>query len=220
MSPSVRSKKMALSEPSRPTASATGHIERKMVRINRMADHIFRPDRRALLAGLGARSSSGGSRATAAQDRPALPLRAKADVLALRPGEPDTPIWSLDGPDLRFRRGDSPEIAFGNDLPAPMVLDWRGIDGALAAEPLLARASLARAPGKPSSCRCAMPAPFCATSGCSAMARRGQPAALPLVVAESEPVAVDRDEVVPDRGLAASPGWNRRSRRAPTPRTR
>ena len=106
-----------------------------MVRIDGMADHIFRPDRRALLAGLGAVVLNPAAAAPAlAQGRPAVTLQAKADILALRPGEPDTPIWSLAGSDLRFGRGDSPEIAFGNDLPSPMILNWRGIDGASAAE--------------------------------------------------------------------------------------
>jgi FtsP/CotA-like multicopper oxidase with cupredoxin domain len=167
-----------------------------MVRINTMADHIFRPDRRALLAGLGAVVLNPAAAApAAAQGRPALMLQAKADVLALRPGEPDTPIWSLGGSELRFRRGDSPEIAFANDLPAPMVLNWRGLDGALAAEPLLARASLA--PGA----RDTFPLPLrhAGTFFCD-LALLGDGAtrptrALPLIVTESEAVAVDRDEV-------------------------
>ena len=40
-----------------------------------------------------------------------------------------------------------------------------------------------------------MPGPSCATSGCSATARRGHRGHSALVVRESEPVAVDRDEV-------------------------
>ncbi|THD53403.1 MAG: copper oxidase [Bradyrhizobium sp.] len=179
-----------------------------------MADHIFRPDRRALLAGLGAAALNPAAAApAAAQGRPALMLQAKADVLALRPGEPDTPIWSLGGPDLRFRRGDSPEIAFGNDLPAPMVVNWRGLDGVLVAEPLLARASLA--PGA----RDTFPLPLrhAGTFLCD-LALLGDGAArptraLPLIVAESEAIAVDRDEVLliedwrlrPD-GTAIAPG--------------
>jgi FtsP/CotA-like multicopper oxidase with cupredoxin domain len=185
-----------------------------MVRINRMADHIFRPDRRALLAGLGAAVLNPAATAPAvAQGRPAVMLQAKAGVLALRPGEPDAPIWWLGGPDLRFRRGDSPEIAFGNDLPNPAVLNWRGIDGALAAEPLLARAS--PAPGTPDT----FPVPLrhAGTFLCD-LALLGDGAArptrgLPLIVTESEAVAVDRDEVFlvedwrlrPD-GTAIAPG--------------
>jgi FtsP/CotA-like multicopper oxidase with cupredoxin domain len=184
-----------------------------MVRINGMADHIFRPDRRALLAGLGAAVLSPASQPAVARGRPALGLRARADLLALRPGEPETPIWSLDGPDLRFRRGDSPGIAFLNDLPAPMVLDWRGIDGAKAAEPLLARSAVA--PGARETFE--IPLRYAGTFMCDlrllgdGAARPARP--LALVVDESEPVFVDRDEVflVEDwrlsaDGTAISPG--------------
>jgi FtsP/CotA-like multicopper oxidase with cupredoxin domain len=185
-----------------------------MVRINRMADRIFRLDRRALLAGLGAAVLNPPAvAAAAAQGRPALMLQAKADVLALRSGEADAPIWSLGGSELRFRRGDGPEITFANDLPTPMVLNWRGIDGALATEPLLARASLA--PGA----RDTFPLPLrhAGTFLCD-LALLGDAAArptraLPLIVTESEAVAVDRDEVLliedwrlrPD-GTAIAPG--------------
>jgi FtsP/CotA-like multicopper oxidase with cupredoxin domain len=182
-----------------------------MVRISRMANQIFRPHRRALLAGLGAAALC--PRVPEAQARAVLALRAKADFLALRPGEPDTPIWSLGGPDLRFKQGENLEIAFGNDLPAPMVLNWRGIDGASAAEPLLARAS--PAPGATDVFK--LPLRHAGTFLCD-LALLGDGAAqptrgLPLIVAESEAVNVDRDEVIliedwrlrPD-GAAIAPG--------------
>jgi FtsP/CotA-like multicopper oxidase with cupredoxin domain len=148
-----------------------------------------------------------------AQGHPALKLHAKANVLALRAGEPDTPIWSLGGPELRFRRGDIAEIMFANDLPAPMVLNWRGIDGAVAAEPLLARAS--PAPGAQDSFQLSLR--HAGTFLCD-LALLGDNAAqpargLPVIVAESEAVAIDRDEVIliedwrlrPD-GTAIAPG--------------
>ncbi|MGO8912515.1 MAG: multicopper oxidase family protein [Bradyrhizobium sp.] len=171
-----------------------------MVGINGMAHHIFRPDRRALLAGLGAAVLGPAAPPAVAQSRPArappaLALRAKADALTLRPGEPDTPTWSLGSPDLRFKRGDSPDIAFGNDLPVPMVLDWRGISGAPSAEPLLARA--ATAPGAQETFE--IPLRSAGTFMCDprllgdGAARPLRP--LPLLVGESEPAVIDRDEV-------------------------
>jgi FtsP/CotA-like multicopper oxidase with cupredoxin domain len=113
-----------------------------MVRIDpmadRMADRISRLGRRELMAGLGAVAlSQAMPRMAAAQGHPSLGLQAKADVLALRPGEPDTPVWSLQdakpGPGPRFTRGDTVEITLGNELPVPAILNWHGIDGVPAA---------------------------------------------------------------------------------------
>ena len=196
-----------------------GHIQRKMVRIDLMADRIFRLDRRELLAGLGA----DGPRArpcpsiAAAQSRLSLKLQAKAGSIALRPGQPETPIWSLQSsppdPGLRFRRGDELEIALQNDLPVPAVLNWRGLDGVPAAEPLAARSPLAAGASE----NLAIPLRHAGTLLCD-LTLLGDGAArpargLPLIVAESEPVAVDRDEVFliedwrlrPD-GTAIAPG--------------
>ena len=61
-----------------------------------MADRIFPLNRRELMAGLGAAALGPAIPPMAvAQGRPAMTLHAKADVIALRPGGPDTPIWSL-----------------------------------------------------------------------------------------------------------------------------
>ena len=107
------------------------------------------------------------------------------------------------------------------NCPVPAVLNWRGIDGAPAVEPLTARSPLEAAASKPCNCRCATPGPSSATSGCSAMARRGHRGHGALVVRESEPVAVDRDEVLliedwrvrPD-GTAIAPGIDPEGRHA------
>ena len=144
-------------------------------------------------------------------------LQAKADVIALRPGGPDTPIWSLSGPapdpGVRFRRGDELEITLQNDLPVPTVLNWHGIDGVAAAEPLAARSPLA--PGARETF--VVPLRYAGTFLCD-LRLLGDGQARPsgaraLVVGESEPVAVDRDEVFlvedwrlrPD-GSAIAPG--------------
>jgi FtsP/CotA-like multicopper oxidase with cupredoxin domain len=199
MSPSVRSKKMAVSSLPDVTAPA-GHIQRKMVRIAMMVERIFRLDRRELMAGLGATlliPAAPGS--AAAQGHPLLLLQAKAGSIALRPGAAETPIWSLQGPTpdpvFRFKRGDTAEITLFSELPLPTLFNWHGIDGVAAAEPLLARAPLATG-GKE---KLVIPLRHSGTLLCDirllgdGQARPAQ--ARPMVVGESEPVTVDRDEV-------------------------
>ena len=140
-------------------------------------------------------------------------LNAKPATLALRAGGPSTPSWSLQGPELHFKRGDSPEITFGNELPVPAVLNWQGIDGAAAAEPLTARTPLA--PGRTEAQQ--LPLRHAGTFVCGlGLLGDGQaqpPQARPLIVRETEAVATDRDEVLliedwrvrPD-GTAIAPG--------------
>ncbi|HET9584229.1 MAG TPA: multicopper oxidase domain-containing protein, partial [Bradyrhizobium sp.] len=167
-----------------------------MVRIGPMASPESELDRRTLIAGLGAAALAPIWPATAlAQGRPALSLQAKASDLALRAG-PSTPIWSLQGPELRFQRGDTVEVSFGNELPAPAVLDWRGIDGVPTIDPLTSSAPLATG-GKQA---LQLPLRRAGTFLCDlrllgdAQAQPSQARA--LVVRESEAVAVDRDEVL------------------------
>jgi FtsP/CotA-like multicopper oxidase with cupredoxin domain len=183
-----------------------------------MADRILRLSRRELIAGLGAVALGPAmSRMAAAQGRPSLSLKAKPTTLALRPGEPDTPIWSLQdakaSPSPRFKRGDTLDVTLANELPVPTILNWYGIAGVPAAEALIARAP--QAPGARESL--AIPLRHAGTLLCDlrllgdGLARplRG----LPLIVTENEPVAVDRDEVFlledwrlrPD-GSAIAPG--------------
>jgi len=171
-----------------------------MVRIDSMADRIPRLDRRELIAGLGAVALGPAlPRMAAAQGRTSLTLQAKPDVLALRPGEPDTPIWSLQdakrGPGLRFQRGDTLDVTFVNELPVPTILNWRGIEGVPAAEALTARMPLAPN-GRET---LTIPLRHAGTLLCDLqLLGDGQTRpsrALPLIVNESEPVAVDRDEV-------------------------
>src|SRR6185369_15412165 len=115
-----------------------------MVRIGPMASPKPLLDRREVMAGFGAAALAPiWPAAGRAQARPALALQAKADSVALRPNALATAIWSLQGPELRFKRGETLDIAFGNELPVPAVLNWRGIDGVPAAEPLTGRPPLA-----------------------------------------------------------------------------
>ena len=171
-----------------------------MVRIDIMEDQILRLDRRELMAGLGAAVLAPAIPAIAAvQGRPSLMLQAKAGVLALRPGEPDTPIWSLIGPTpdpgSRFKQGDELEITLGSELPVPTVLNWHGIDGVPAAEPLVARSPLSPKAKE----TFVVPLRQAGTFLCDLrLLGDGQARPLParaLIVRESEPVAVDRDEV-------------------------
>jgi FtsP/CotA-like multicopper oxidase with cupredoxin domain len=189
-----------------------------MVRIDIMADRLLRLDRRELMAGLGAAAFGPAMpRMAAAQRRPPLMLQAKAGVIALQPGGPDTPIWSFSGPapdpGARFRRGDELEITLQNELPVPTVLAWHGIGGVAAAEPLAVRSPLA--PGAKETF--VVPLRYAGTLLCDLrLLGDGQArpsGALALVVGESEPVAVDRDQVFliedwrlrPD-GSAIAPG--------------
>ncbi|MBI5319887.1 multicopper oxidase domain-containing protein [Bradyrhizobium sp.] len=162
-----------------------------------MARQISRMDRRELMAGIGATSLGlllpGGS---VAQGSPAVAIRARQGSLNLRSGGPETPVWLLDAPELRFRRGDNLQLEFANDLTVPAGLDWRGIDGVPAIEPLIGRRLLAAAGWE----KVRIPLRHAGTFLCDmsllevkdALPARGKP----VVVAESEPVSVDRDEVL------------------------
>jgi FtsP/CotA-like multicopper oxidase with cupredoxin domain len=119
-----------------------------MVRIGLMAKRISLTSRRTFLGGLCAFALVP-RRSPAAVAPKALLLRASATKIALRPGQGETPIWSLNGPTpgaaLRFKRGEEVEISLQNELPVPVALDLRGLDGNTAAEPLTVRAPLAPA---------------------------------------------------------------------------
>jgi FtsP/CotA-like multicopper oxidase with cupredoxin domain len=152
-----------------------------------------------------------------AQGHPSLTLRAKAGVIALRPGAPDTPIWSLQGPtpapSFRFKRGDELNVTLQNELPVPTVLNWRGIDGVPSTEPLAARMPLG--PGAKETF--VVPLRYAGTFLCDLrLLGDGQPrpsGARALVVQESDAIVADRDEVLliedwrlrPD-GTAIAPG--------------
>jgi FtsP/CotA-like multicopper oxidase with cupredoxin domain len=176
-----------------------------------MTDQTFPLTRREFVAGLS--TTVLGPAIARAEGRPSLLLQAKPDVIALRPGMPDTPIWSLGGSTLRFKRGDNIEVTLANQLPVPAVLNWRGLDGVRAADPLVAATPL----GPGASQTFAIPLRHAGTYLCDLRLNGdGQvraSSARALVVAESETVTVDRDEVFliedwmirPD-GTAIAPG--------------
>ena len=183
-----------------------------MVRIGAMASPGFPLDRRELMAGLGAMALVP-ALPSIAMARSALALQLKADSAALRPGNPDVPIWSVAGPELRFKRGDTVEFAVANELPVAAALNWRGLDGAAAVEPLTGRSPIA--PGGKDAFE--VTPRHAGTYLCDAsllgdgQARPLRPRA--LIVGETESIAVDRDETIlieewrlrPD-GTAVAPG--------------
>jgi FtsP/CotA-like multicopper oxidase with cupredoxin domain len=162
-----------------------------------MADPISPLNRREFVAGLG--STFLGPAIALAGGRPSLIMQAKADVVALLPGAPDTPIWSLGGstsdPALRFKRGDAIEVALANQLPVPAVLNWRGLDGVPAAEPLAATTPLAPGANQTLSIPLRHAGTFLCDLRLLGDGQARPSSARALIVAESEAVNVDRDEV-------------------------
>ena len=104
-----------------------------------LTNQVFLPSRRALLAGLGGVALTSGLRLPAsAQTGASLSLRARPTAAALGAGLPQSPIWALEAANtgsavgsLRFGKGDL-AVTLSNELTAPIVLNWLGIDGAQA----------------------------------------------------------------------------------------
>ena len=171
-----------------------------MVRIEVMAKWNLGPNRRELMAGFGAAALAAVVPAIAAQPSQPLTLRTRPGSLALRPGQAETPIWAVEGPTpaagLRFGRGDQFEVMFGNELPVPTSLYWRGIEGGPAAEPLLARVALAAGAKETLQVQFRQAGTFLCDPRLlgDAQARPVRP--LAVVVGEREPVAVDSDEIL------------------------
>ena len=138
-------------------------------------------------------------------------LQVQAGVIALRPGEADTPIWSLLGPAPDIKRGDELTITVANELPVAVTLNWHGLDGVQAAEPLAARAPVSPRAGE----TLEIPLRHAGTFMWDLrLLGDGQARPLParaLVVNESEPVPVDGDQVflVEDWRVSAGRHGNR-----------
>ena len=172
-----------------------------MVRIGPMASPVIRPEfpltRRELIATLGAAALCPVLPGSAmAQGRTAVALQAKADRIALRSGAAETSVWSLGGGELRFKRGETLDVTFSNELPLPAGFDCRGLDGVPAAEPLTSRAPLAT--GAKDTFQLPLRQAGTLLFEASPL---GAGAALPVrpravVVTGTSPIAVDRDEVL------------------------
>jgi FtsP/CotA-like multicopper oxidase with cupredoxin domain len=112
-----------------------------------MINRVYPLTRRRLLAGLSATVFGPlVPSAATAQSRDGLTLHARTGTISLRPGGPDTAIWSLL---LQVRigkndpGGDTLKMALSNELPVATALNWYGIDGFSDAEPLTTKAPLA-----------------------------------------------------------------------------
>lgn len=169
-----------------------------------MTTRIFDPTRREVLAGLGAGLGASAAGLIAGGAAPAvtaqLALQARPANLALKPGQPPTPIWELAAVShlgtIRLKRGDRCEVVFRNNLPVPLAPVWYGLNGPATADPLRGRAPTA---------------PDATETSIISIANAGTLAAdfrlfeddlklparpLPIIAGESNRVAVDRDEVL------------------------
>ncbi|MFK4507132.1 multicopper oxidase family protein [Bradyrhizobium daqingense] len=194
-----------------------------------MTLRIFDPNRRELLAGLASGLGASAAGLIAGGASPSvtaqLALQARPATLALRPGQPPTPVWELTAAsrlgNVRLKRGDRCELVFRNELPVPIALVWYGLNGPAASDPLRGRAPTT---------------PNTTETSIISMANAGtlladfrlfedglkQPARpLPVIVEETSRPAIDRDEILlieewrlrPD-GTAVPPG---RDPKATTP---
>ena len=188
-----------------------------MVRIGLMAKRNSPTSRRTLLSALSASALVPllPRRSLAGEGPKALLLRASESKIALRQGDAETPIWSLDGPTpglpLRFKRGDQVEIAVRNDLPVPIALNLRGVDGNSTAEPLTARSPLAAGGKTAFSVSLRHAGTFLCDIRLLAEGA-GASRSLPLLVEEASAIS-DRDEIflvedwrIRPNGTAVAPG--------------
>ena len=185
---------------------------------NTMTNQVFSPSRRALLAGLGGIALTSGLRLPAsAQAGPTLALRARPGTLALGAGLPPSQVRTLEAANtgaLRFAKGDL-TVTLSNELPAPIILNWLGIDGAQAAAPLTVQAPVPPNGRASFVLPLRQPGTFLASAQLIGEAAVRPIAGRVLIVEDSPPIAVDRDEVLlieewrlrPD-GSAVAPGNN------------
>jgi FtsP/CotA-like multicopper oxidase with cupredoxin domain len=164
-----------------------------------MSLRILPPTRRRVLTGLGSvLLIPPGVPPVHAQQRPTAVLRAAVEKVSLRPG-PETTVWSLETgtPDqpLRFRRGEAIELTFENQLPVPTVLNWHGLDSAAATQPMLGRPPLALSGKETTNVHFSHAGTLMCDLHLLGDGLAAPSTALAIVVTETDPVAVDRDEI-------------------------
>ena len=159
-----------------------------------MANRTLVPDRRGLMAMIGGLAvSSVICRSGHSEERQSLKLKAAPATILLGSGQAPTRIWGLDAKTpSRFKQGEL-EFTFQNGLPTPAILDWRGLDGAPSAEPLLLNPPTAAG----AEVHFVMPLRRPGTLFCDLkLSPQAQPSQLvPIIVDEPEPPLVDQDEV-------------------------
>ena len=186
-----------------------------------MKTRISDPTRREVLAGLGAGLGASAAGLMAGGAVPAvtaqLVLQARPATLALRPGQPATPVWELAAVshlgDVRLKRGDRCEVVFRNGLPVPLAPVWYGLGGPAAADPLRGRAPTAPDATETSIISVPNAGTLLADFRLFEDGLKQPARPLPLIAAETNPVAADRDVVIlieewrlrPD-GTAPAPG--------------
>jgi FtsP/CotA-like multicopper oxidase with cupredoxin domain len=158
--------------------------------------------RRHLLAGVGAAAAMGPASPIRAQPRNPQTLAVDATPAPLRlgPDRAETAVWSLrtggSSATPRFHQDEAIDLTLHNGLPAPLVLNWHGIDGVPSIEPVTARRPAS--PGETD--RYSLPLRQAGTFLCDSRIlgdglAQSSPAQA-LIVEERTPVEVDRDEVV------------------------
>lgn len=190
-----------------------------------MKTRISDPTRREVLAGLGAGLAAGlgapaagliaGGAAPAVTAQ--LAMQARPATLALRPGQPATPIWELAAVshigNVRLKRGDRCEVVFRNDLPVPLAPVWYGLNGPAAADPLRGRTPTAPDVTETSIVSIPNAGTLAADFRLFEDGLKLPARPLPIIAGETNRVPVDRDEVLlieewrlrPD-GTALPPG--------------
>ncbi|QAU46752.1 multicopper oxidase domain-containing protein [Bradyrhizobium guangzhouense] len=184
-----------------------------------MRQRIFAPDRRQVLAGLGASLAApvAGFIAGGAAPLPTSQalLQAKPATLDLRQDQTATPIWELAAAShtkgVHLRRGDLCEVVFRNDLPVPLAPAWYGLNGV--EDPYWRRAPTAPGATETSTISILSAGTLLVDFRLFESGLKQHARPLPIVAAETTPIAVDRDEVLlieewrlrPD-GTAVPPG--------------
>lgn len=165
-----------------------------------MTTRIFDLSRREVLAGLGASAAgliaSGATPPVTAQ----LALQARLATLALRQGQPPTPIWELAAVshlgNVRLKRGNRCEVVFRNELPVPLAPVWCGLNGPAASDPLRGRAPTAPDATETSIVSISSAGTLLADFRLFEDGLKQPARALPIIAEEANRVPVDRDEVL------------------------